>query len=91
MSAAPAVVSGRVVDEDESPVPRARVAFVSGPEPLPDIAAVTNDVGAFTLSARLTGVYELECFAEGFYPSRLRVKLSNGKTVQVTFRLTHAK
>ncbi len=87
MSPPLALVSGLVRDEYDKPVPMARVSFVNGPVPLPDIAAFTDQFGAFTLSAKLPGKYELECVADGFQPSRLQVILSLGTTAHVTFRL----
>ena len=45
---------------------QARVYFVSGPAPLPDIAALTNEEGRFTLSAPSPGPYMIECNADGY-------------------------
>jgi hypothetical protein len=47
-------------------VVQARVYFVSGPGPLPDIAALTNEEGRFILSAPSAGAYMIECNADGF-------------------------
>lgn len=65
MSTNPPVVAGVVVDARGNPVEGARVYFVEGPVPLPDIAALTDDSGRFALSAPVPGTYQLGVAAEG--------------------------
>lgn len=91
MSPNPALVSGLVHDENGQPVPMARVFFVSGPGSLPDIAALTDDHGAFTVSVGLSGTYQLQCVADGFHPTKLEVFLSGGHTAHVMFQLTRSR
>ncbi|MFK8846254.1 carboxypeptidase-like regulatory domain-containing protein [Streptomyces sp. Ac-502] len=58
------VISGVVVDADGRPVPDARVYLAAGPGPFPDVAALTDDEGRFTLSAGTDGGYTVECRSE---------------------------
>ena len=44
------VVVGTVRDPIDEPVPQGRVYIASGPEPVPDIAALTNVEGQFALT-----------------------------------------
>ncbi|PSM42877.1 hypothetical protein C6Y14_11825 [Streptomyces dioscori] len=65
MSSSQAVeITGTVRDTSGKPVEGAHVVFTDGPRPLPDIAAVTNDMGAFSLSAPMPGNYTLTCRAD---------------------------
>ena len=89
MKELPILVSGLVQDESGEPISMARVAFVAGPEPFPDIAALTDRRGTFTLSAATPGRYELMCSADGFYPSKREVELKIGAVANVTFTLKH--
>ena len=54
-------VSGVVRDARGAPVALARVWFRSGPGALPDVAALTDGQGRFTLSAPRAGSYEIGC------------------------------
>jgi protocatechuate 3,4-dioxygenase beta subunit len=51
------LIVGTVVDARGEPVAGATVYFVEGPVPLPDIAAVTDAEGRFTLTAPAPGPY----------------------------------
>ena len=53
------LIEGTVVDAQGEPVAGARVYFVEGPVPLPDIAGVTDAEGRFTLTAPAPGNYTL--------------------------------
>ena len=57
-------ITGVVRDASGTPVPGAHVLFTEGPQPLPDIAALTDAEGRFSLSAPTTGVYRLTCRAD---------------------------
>ncbi|MGW5737704.1 carboxypeptidase-like regulatory domain-containing protein, partial [Streptomyces sp. NPDC055261] len=58
----PAVeITGTVRDASGAPVPGAHVLFTQGPQPLPDIAAVTDAEGRFSLIAPTAGQYTLTC------------------------------
>jgi hypothetical protein len=59
------VIAGMVVDAEGNPIEGARVYFVEGPVPLPDIAALTDDSGHFALSAPVVGPYQLGVTSEG--------------------------
>jgi hypothetical protein len=58
------LIAGRVRDAHGQPVPAARVFFVSGPTALPDIAALTDDRGAFSLSVPVAGRYEIRAVSD---------------------------
>jgi hypothetical protein len=60
-----AVISGVVLDHDGTAMPEARVSFAAGPDPLPDIAALTDSHGRFQLSAPGSGRYTLAVTADG--------------------------
>ncbi|KUL41629.1 carboxypeptidase-like regulatory domain-containing protein [Streptomyces regalis] len=61
---APREIAGVVHDASGAPVPGAHVLFTDGPGPLPDIAAVTDAEGRFSLSAPAPGEYALLCRAD---------------------------
>ena len=65
MSENPTPIAGVVVDAEGNPVEEARVYFVEGPVPLPDIAALTDKSGRFALSAPASGTYQLGFASEG--------------------------
>jgi hypothetical protein len=80
-------VEGRAHRVDDSPVSEARVFFVAAPVPLPDIAALTDDEGRFTLYAPAPGTYEVACHADGFDPVSLSVDVGAEEGVHVDFEL----
>ncbi len=55
------LIIGVVRDGHGQPVTGARVGFVSGPVPLPDIAALTDSTGQFIVSVPIAGDYMLLC------------------------------
>ncbi|MEV0323259.1 carboxypeptidase-like regulatory domain-containing protein [Streptomyces sp. NPDC050658] len=57
-------IAGVVQDADGAPVAGAHVLFTDGPAPLPDIAAVTDTEGRFSLGAPIAGAYTLTCRAD---------------------------
>ena len=65
MTAPLAVISGVVLDSAGNPLADARVYFVEGPGPLPDIAALTDAQGRFQLSAPGSGLYVVAVAADG--------------------------
>ena len=83
----PGIVSGVVSDREGAAVPAARVSFVAGPAALPDIAALTDSRGAFTLSAPVPGDYTIQCVADGYAPQELKVSVQSGGRVEVNCRL----
>ena len=81
------IVAGIVSDREGAAVPAARVSFVAGPTALPDIAALTDSRGAFTLSAPVPGDYTIQCAADGYAPASMRVAVASGQHVDVQCRL----
>ena len=77
------VISGIVRDPNGRPVADPRIYFIGGPVPLPDIAALTDAAGAFSLTAPTAGTYQIGCTAEGFAPAEITVAISRGRDVQV--------
>ena len=75
----PALISGRVLDGEGNPIAGARVYFVGGPGSFPDVAALTNEQGAVTLTAPTPGSYEIEAAAEGFAPRKAAVTVTAGE------------
>ena len=65
MSDNPPEIAGVVVDAEGNPVEEARVYFVEGPVPLPDIAALTDSSGRFALSTPTSGTYQLGIASDG--------------------------
>ena len=90
MSDNPPVVAGMVVDAKGNPVEGARVYFVEGPVPLPDIAALTDSNGRFSLSAPGSGTYQLGVASEepeGFIQTTSVVDVSGEPRVDLEVRL----
>jgi hypothetical protein len=81
------VISGTVRDPAGRPVPGARVYFIDGPGPFPDVATVTGDDGAFMLSAPTEGRYTIECAAEDRETERVAVEATSGRNMAVEIRL----
>jgi hypothetical protein len=65
MSERPLTITGLVRDTRGSPIKGARVYFVAGPAPFPDIAALTDSGGRFSLIPPSPGTYQLEVSFEG--------------------------
>jgi hypothetical protein len=82
------VISGVVRTTGGDPVQQARVYFTAGPVALPDIAALTDEEGSFTLSAPDAGTYRIECLAEGFAPAEATVEVAPGQESRIELRLT---
>jgi len=87
MAAKPGLVSGVVRDATGRPVSEARVYFVSGPVPLPDIAALTDGDGTFSLSVPSAGTYGIECATGDGSPERATVTVPAGKEVRLEIQL----
>lgn len=79
----PLVLSGIVHDTGGHPIARARVYFTSGPSPLPDIAALTDDAGTFALSVSAPGSYSVECAADGFVTAPVTVEVTTSQRIEV--------
>ena len=89
--AKPGLIRGVVVAADGRPVAGARVFFRAGPGFLPDIAAVTGEDGAFTLTAPQEGTYQVAAAADDSEPASATAVLTGGETVAVTLRLPHRR
>jgi len=81
------IISGTVLDPDGQPAAEARVYFIDGPVPLPDIAGLTDHSGEFTLTAPAPGTYKIGCSADGFASTTVTVNITTGQNVQVEIQL----
>ena len=75
---------------ERQPVAGARVLFVNAPGAVPDIAALTDASGRFTLAAPWAGTYTIEVAAEGFRNQRASVTVSAGEGRELTVELQPA-
>ncbi len=87
MTPEPALITGLVSRSDGQPIAGARVLFASGPGALPDIAALTDGAGRFTLAAPLPGDYTLEVVADGFRSQRVSASLGTRETRELNIEL----
>ena len=71
------LIHGVVTNERDDPIEWASVVFVEAPVDVPDIAAVTDEQGKFTVSAPAPGRYRLRCQAAGHQPATLTVEVSD--------------
>ena len=81
------VIFGVARDPNGQPVTEARVYFINGPAPFPEIAALTDSSGGFSLSAPAAGIYQIECAADGFASTVVIVNVTSGQDAQVEIRL----
>jgi hypothetical protein len=84
----PHLIAGSVVDAVGNPVPSARVYFMESPVALPDIAAMADARGRFTLSVPSEGAYTIESAAEGHGTGRATVDVTRDGQAEVQIRLT---
>ncbi len=87
MTRTPSVIFGVVKGRNGKPVSGARVSFITGPVPLPDIAALTDAKGAFALSTPVLGEYVIEVVSEEFAAKRVSVAVK-GKDEHIEVRLS---
>lgn len=87
MAGPPEVIFGRVLGPGGKPIGNARVYFTQGPVPLPEIAALTDDSGKFSLTAPAPGKYVIAGAAEGFENSSATVNVAKGKEAHVDIKL----
>lgn len=88
MTSGSRTISGVVRDQQGNPIAGARVAFTAGPVSLPDIAALTDSAGRFTLSAPTRGKYTIQCIADGFAPVSVTVQVDSAQKMQVEIELS---
>jgi hypothetical protein len=91
MTSQPALIAGRVLQSGGRPIAGARVLFTSGPVALPDIAALTDDTGRFSLAAPWPGDYVLEVVADGFHSQRVSTSVGTRETREVNVELEPAQ
>jgi len=84
----PTPIFGVVRDDQGQPVANARASFISGPGNLPDIAALTDEDGKFSLTAPGAGDYTIQIYADGFLTNEVSVKVSEGEKKDVEIRLS---
>jgi len=84
----PEVIRGIVRDQHSLPLAAARVYFLSGPVPLPDVAAMTGPDGAFALTAPVPGTYSIQCTLADGRSARRSVSVDVGAEVTVTFDMS---
>src|SRR5439155_8121001 len=81
------VISGTVLDPNGQPKANARVYFTSGPVSLPEIAAVTDSSGKFSLTAPAPGEYVIESAADEFGTQSTSVTVKGERPVNVKLQL----
>ena len=81
------VISGVVSGPDGKPIPNARVYFTSGPVPLPEIAAMTDKSGEFSLTAPAPGEYVVEAVTDKYGAQSSTTKVKGNKPVHLTLSL----
>lgn len=84
---APVLIRGTVRGPHGEPVAGARVYLTRAPVAVPDIAALTDAEGKFTLTAPVPGIYVVECNANGLR-ARREVAVGQGREEAIEMRLT---
>ena len=79
-------ISGTVVDAAGRPVAQARVYAVKASGAMPDIAALTDRQGRFTITAPLPGGYEIGCTSDAHGSATAAVQV-DGEAAHVEIRL----
>jgi hypothetical protein len=79
----PYVISGTVHDAEQRPIAEARVYFTGGPSPFPDIAALTDKAGRFSLSVPAPGTYTLECSADGYATAAKSIEVTGSQEIEL--------
>lgn len=86
MRASTPLIAGVVRDGSGEPVAAARVYLVDAPVSLPDIAALTDADGTFSIGVPVPGRYTVEVTAEGWASAHATVAAQPGVN-QVEVRL----
>lgn len=87
MTESVSVILGIVHDLNKQPIIQARVYFISSPTALPEIAALTDNEGKFSLAAPVEGAYQLGVIADGFMPASVTVAVVEGEQ-EVKLKIT---
>lgn len=85
------IISGKVLDSKRNAISGARVFFSAGPGALPDIAALTNEAGEFSLPAPIQGAYTIEFAADGFRETQVTLTIPGEPTSGLTVQLEPVK
>jgi hypothetical protein len=85
--AQPHVIAGVVSNAQGRPVPGARVYFTQAPVSLPDVAALTDEAGTFSLSVPAAGTYTIAAVADGFSPTAVTVTVTGDPKTQILINL----
>jgi len=81
------VISGTVRGPDGKAVSGARVYFTEGPVSFPEIAAITDESGDYSLTAPAPGTWGVACAADELTRKISNVSVSDGKPARLDFRL----
>jgi uncharacterized GH25 family protein len=87
----PSPIFGVVLDPSGKPVPNARVSFTRGPVALPDIAAVSDPNGRFSLTAPAPGAYSILVNAAGFEMKEVDATVAGQDSKSLTVQLAPSK
>jgi hypothetical protein len=83
-------ISGSVKAANGAPVPGASVLIAEGPGPAPDIAALSNDAGTFTLDGLSEGTYIVRAFGpaghEGRGETSVLIRAKNVKDAEIVLK-----
>ena len=82
-----ALLRGKLVDERGTAVPNGTVYFLTGPVPLPGIAAQTSAAGEFALAVPAPGRYRLGARAAGFAGGEVEATVSTDADVYLELTL----
>lgn len=85
--AEPILISGTVRGPAGEPVSGARCFFIEGPVAFPEIAAITDENGGYSLTAPARGKWVVSCAADEFSEKTATVHVSGGKSARLDFQL----
>jgi hypothetical protein len=81
------LIRGTAEDPAGRPIPHARAYVVSGPGAFPDVAAVADEHGRFTLAAPAPGTYVVGCSADAFESTQAAVEVAPSGETHLRIRL----
>lgn len=81
------VIAGVVRDEHGTPLEGVRVYVVDAPAAVPDVAALTDGEGRFSLGVPVAGRYTIEANADAWAPARATVEAGR-ETPEVELRFS---
>ena len=84
------IISGTINDPSDQPIANARLALNKAPVSMPDIALLTNARGEFQLGVPVAGEYEIACYADGFEPQMVIVRVDATNSVSLKLRLRYS-